>query len=59
LDFSGSREAVLGADELTDLAVRFRSRDGDVYALFGVVRYGDQWWLSELGARSPFCSTSA
>ena len=45
----GAREAVLGADELTDLAVRFRSRDGDVYALFSVVRYGDQWWLSELG----------
>jgi hypothetical protein len=48
-DNIGAREAVLGADELTDLAVRFRSRDGDVYALFSVVRYGDQWWLSELG----------
>jgi hypothetical protein len=42
-------EAVLGADELTDLAVRFTSPHGDVYALFGVVRYGDEWWVNELG----------
>jgi hypothetical protein len=42
-------EAILGADELTDLAVRFTTPDGDVYALFGVVRYGDQWWVHELG----------
>ena len=29
--------------------MRFRSHDGDVYVLFSVVRYGDKWWLSELG----------
>lgn len=43
------REAVLGADEMTNVAVRHPSLDGDVYALFGVVRYGDEWWRSELG----------
>lgn len=43
------RAAVLGADEMTDLAVRFPSLDGEVYALLSVVRYGDDWWIDELG----------
>jgi hypothetical protein len=43
------RVAVLGADATTDVAVRFATSFGDVYGLFSVVRYGDRWWINELG----------
>jgi hypothetical protein len=43
------RDSIAGADESTDVAVRFPTGGDDVYALFSLVRYGDMWWIQELG----------
>jgi hypothetical protein len=43
------RDSIAGADESTDVAVRFPTDGDDVYALFSLVRYGDSWWIQELG----------
>ena len=43
------RDSIVGADESTDVAVRFPTAAGDVYALFSLVRYADRWWIQELG----------
>ena len=43
------RESIVGADESTDIAVRFPAAGGDVYALFSLVRYADTWLIQDLG----------
>jgi hypothetical protein len=43
------RDSIVGADESSDVAVRFPTAGGDVYALFSLVRYADSWWIQELG----------
>jgi hypothetical protein len=43
------RDSIVGADESTDVAVRFPTAGGDVYALFSLVRYADTWWIHDLG----------
>ena len=40
---------VFGADEITDLVVRFTVNDQEFLAFFTVVRYGDAWWVQQLG----------
>ena len=40
---------MFGADEITDLVVRFTVSDQEYFAFFSVVRYGDAWWVDQLG----------
>ncbi len=40
---------ILGADEMTDLVVRFTVGGREFFAFFSVVRYGDAWWVAQLG----------
>ena len=40
---------VVGADEITDLVVRFTAGGREFFAFFSVVRYGDAWWIAQLG----------
>ena len=40
---------MFGADEMTDLVVRFPVSDQEYFAFFSVVRYGDAWWVQQLG----------
>ena len=40
---------ILGADELTDVVVRFTIEGSEFLAFFSVVRYGDAWWVDQLG----------
>ena len=40
---------VFGADEITDLVVRFTVSEQEFLAFFSVVRYGDAWWVEQLG----------
>ena len=44
-----SLRQVLGADELTDLVVRFTVSGHEYFAFFSVARYGDAWWVEQLG----------
>ena len=44
-----SRNAYLGADELTDLVVQFDVGGQPYLGFFSAVRYGDSWWLEQLG----------
>ena len=41
--------AVFGADELTDLVVQFTVGEQEYLAFFSVARYGDAWWIEQLG----------
>lgn len=40
---------ILGADEMTDLVVRFTVGKSEFFAFLSVVRYGDAWWVAQLG----------
>ena len=44
-----TRRGVLGADEITDLVVRFTVGGQQYLAFFSVVRYGEAWWIEQLG----------
>lgn len=43
------RRAVIGADEFASLAVRTTVDGEPVTLLFEAVRYGDRWWVNDLG----------
>ena len=40
---------MFGADELTDLVVQFTVGEQEYLAFFSVARYGDAWWIEQLG----------
>lgn len=44
-----SLREVFGADEIADLVVRFTVGEQEFLAFFSVVRYGDAWWVEQLG----------
>jgi hypothetical protein len=44
-----AHRAVLGADAITDLVVRFDVGGHGFLAFFSVVRYADGWWVEQLG----------
>jgi hypothetical protein len=44
-----ARRVVLGADAITDLAVRFDLGGDGFLAFFSLVRYADGWWVEQLG----------
>jgi hypothetical protein len=44
-----ARRVVLGADAITDLAVRFDLGGRGFLAFFSIVRYADGWWVEQLG----------
>ena len=44
-----SLREVFGADEVTDLVVRFTVNQQEFLAFFSVVRHGDAWWVQQLG----------
>ena len=41
--------ATVGADEVTDLVVRFEVGGQSFLGFFSALRYGDAWWLDQIG----------
>jgi hypothetical protein len=43
------RRGIFGADEISDVVVRFAVGGREFFAFFSVIRYGDAWWIDQLG----------